>query len=253
VELAGIPGAGKSRLARTLAGGLAGPGIVVAQPQNLLGPSIPTGPRLARKAQACAAAAAGAPVTTARFVRAVLASGQPGPGDVAGRTVQWLVAQHVMARALRRDGVSIVDEGLIQCLWSIGLRGDVQPVLEAVAASRQVSAPDLVVVVRVPPEVALERLAARRSRHSRIQLLPESDRLAELQRGDRLLGRLVDWWSSEAPASAPLLTVAGSDHGAGDRELVMDCVRASLGGRRSRDADDSGADPLSGGDSDRLG
>jgi hypothetical protein len=230
VELAGIPGAGKSRLARTLATELAAAGIGVTQPQQRLGPSVPTARRLSRKLRACAAAAAADPGTTTRIVRAVLDSGQPGPRDVAGRVVQWLVAQHVTARARPRDGVSIVDEGLLQCLWSIGLRGDVEPVLAAVAASRPSGAPDLVVVVRVPPEVALERLTVRASRHSRTQLLPERERLAELRRGDQLLGRLADWWAGEAALTAPVLTVVGTDAGADDRARVLEQVRASLEG-----------------------
>ncbi|MDK3257088.1 AAA family ATPase [Blastococcus capsensis] len=224
VELAGIPGAGKSRLARVLADELAGQGITVTQPQAPLGPSVPIGLRLGRKAWACAGTTARDPATTARIVPAIHASGQPGPGDVAGRVVQWLVAQHVTDRALRREGASILDEGLVQCLWSIGLRGDVTPVLAAVAAAPRVSAPDVLVVVRVAPEVALERLAGRLSQHSRTQSLPESDRLAELERGDRLLGRLVDWWATDGPRPAPVLTVSGAD----EHERVLERIRTAL-------------------------
>ncbi|HEU4910936.1 MAG TPA: glycosyltransferase, partial [Actinomycetes bacterium] len=54
---------------------------------------------------------------------------------------------------------------------------------------------DLLVVVRTPPAVAAARLASRASRHSRSQQLSPEDLLAELQRGDQLLGRLVGWWA----------------------------------------------------------
>jgi hypothetical protein len=232
VELAGIPGSGKSRRVRALAECLTARGIVVRTPQARLGPSTPRGLRLTRKAAACGAAAVGSPATTARMVRAVHRSGQSGPADLAGRIVQWLVAQHVTSAGRGRPGVTLVDEGLIQCLWSIGLRGDVEPVLSAVTASHRVHAPDLVVVTRVAPELAAERLSARSSRHSRTQFLPEADRLAELQRGDRLLGHLVDWWSRTVPT--PIYTIPGTDDDAADRELLISRICASLDGRRSR-------------------
>ena len=234
VELAGIPGAGKSRLARVLAAGLAARGVVVHQPQEARGPSVPTGRRLARKSLACGAAALGDPATTARIVRAVVHSGQPGAGDVAGRVVQWLVAQHLLSGTRRRGGVSLLDEGLVQCLWSIGLRGDVAPVLEAAAASRRTSAPDMVVVVRVPPELALARLTARPSLHSRTQLLPEHERLAELQRGTLLLDRLVEWLPTARP-SARVLSVSRAGDGPEDHEPLLDRICASLDGSMGSD------------------
>ncbi|MGY1620127.1 hypothetical protein ACI797_25595 [Geodermatophilus sp. SYSU D00691] len=195
VELAGIPGSGKSRRARALAGLLTDRGVTVHQPQVRLGPAVPTLPRLARKAGACAAAALAAPGTTAGVARAVVASGQPGTGDVAARLVQWLVAERTTARAARRGGVGLVDEGEVQALWSTGLRGAVDPVLAALDAAGHRGAADLLVVVDVPAEVALARLTARRSRHSRVQALGERDALAELQRGIRLLHRLTRWWA----------------------------------------------------------
>jgi hypothetical protein len=231
VELAGIPGAGKSRLARTVAEGLAERGVLVRQPQAALGPSVPTGRRLARKVVVAGAAASASPGTTARVVRALLASGQPGSADRAGRLVQWLVAQHVTARAGRRPGVGLVDEGVLQCLWSIGLRGDVEPVLRALAESPRAAVPDVLVVVQVAPEVALSRLGARASRHSRTQLLSEDEGLAELRRGEQLLVRLVDWFARESPAPVPVLTVSNGGDRAKPHESLVDQV-CDLAARR---------------------
>ena len=219
VEFAGIPGAGKSRLVEGFAAGLAARGVPVRQPQALLGPATPAARRLARKALASSAAALGGPGTSVRAVRAIARSGQPAAGDVAGRVVQWLVAQRVTADARHRGAVSLVDEGVLQCLWSIGLRGDVETVLAALTA-RRFHRPDLIVVVRVPPEVALERLTARPSQHSRTQLLPESERLTELSRGHRVLDRLVEWFSSAA--AVPVFDVAGDDDDARERDAVLD-------------------------------
>ncbi len=215
VELTGIPGSGKSRRTGLLAARLAERGVAVTQPQARQAPSVPTARRLARKSLAVTSAAVRAPTTTARLVSGVLHSSQPGPADVAGRLVQVLVAHDVTARAAGPGEVALVDEGVVQALWSIGLRGDVVPVLAALDAAPRRVAADLLVVVRVPPEVALDRLARRSSRHSRVQRLDERERLAELARGARLLDRLVDWWAERAPGGGEVVTVDGtSDDGA---------------------------------------
>jgi hypothetical protein len=224
VELAGIPGSGKSRRARALATGLAARGVVVHQPQALVAPSTPTGVRLARKGMACGAATLRDPATTARVVSAVVHSGQPGPADVAGRAVQWLVAQQIVGSARRREGITVMDEGLLQALWSIGIRGNAEPVLRALALGHRVPTPDLVIVVRVPPELALTRLTARTSRHSRTQQLAQPERLAELKRGTLLLEHLVEWWSREVPTPPRLLSVSGADDAAADRARLVDQV-----------------------------
>ena len=228
VELVGLPGSGKSRRARTLAGRLAERGVVVHQPQARLGPAVPTGRRLARKAVACGAAAVTAPVRTVQTVRGVVRSHQPGPADLAARVVQLLVAQDVAARAARRAGVSIVDEGQVQALWSIGLRGDVGPVLAALDAGSRRRPADLLVVVRVPPEVALTRLARRASRHSRTQGLDEHAGLAELRRGAALLDRLVDWWSAAAPGAGATVTLDGTADDAADLDQLLDRICAAV-------------------------
>jgi hypothetical protein len=228
VELAGIPGSGKSRRVRALAAALSARGVLVHQPQSLVAPSTPTGLRLARKAVACGAVALGAPARTARIVRGVARSGQPGAADVAGRSVQWLLAQRITDGARLREGVSIVDEGLVQAVWSTALRGDMDTVLRAVASTRPVPTPDMVVVVRVPPELALARLTDRASRHSRTQLLPEAEGLAELERGAQLLDQLVEWWSSEALTPAGVVSLSGAHDSVADRDLLVDRICASI-------------------------
>ena len=200
VELAGIPGSGKSRRARKLVELLADRGVAVGQPQAPLAPTVPTGRRLARKARACGATLVTAPGTAARVVLGILRSGQPGAGQALGRIVQWLVTEDVGARAARRPGVSIVDEGLVQALWSIGLRGDVRPVLTALDAAPRRTPADLLVVVRLPPEVALARLAVRASRHSRTQgCSTRPNASPNWSGGPHLLDELVVWWSGRWP------------------------------------------------------
>jgi thymidylate kinase len=227
VELAGLPGSGKSRRTRRLAEVLAERGVPVRDPREGLTESVPTGPRLARKAVRACAAALASPLSTARFARGLLRSGQPAGAELTGRLVQWLVTQDVLARGHRAPGVSIVDEGQVQALWSIGLRGDVDPVLEALAAAPPPSAADLLVVVRVPPDVALARLARRRSRHSRTQLLTEDARRAEIERGNRLLDHLVRWWTTERDTAGQVVTLDGTSDDPAELLELVELIRSS--------------------------
>jgi hypothetical protein len=210
VELAGIPGAGKTRLSRSLAAGIAAQGLTVTGPDRSMTPAVRASSRIARKALAAVTVALAEPVVTARMGRAVLRSRQPGPADVAGRFLQWQVAQSLLAD--RHDGadVQIVDEGPVQCLWSLGLRGDPDPALRVLEAAVRWRSADLLVVVRTDPEVAAARLSTRRSRHSRVQALPLPDQLAELLRGDLLLDGLVRWWGSTTGRPDRVVEVDGT-------------------------------------------
>jgi thymidylate kinase len=224
VELVGIPGAGKSHLAAAVAAELRARGIAVTLPQARLAPSVPVARRLARKTVAGAASTLSAPLTTARVVRGVLRSDQPRPSDVVGRVVQWLVAQDLTRRTARQSGVTILDEGLIQALWSIGVRGDVEPVLRVLDSSRRWHEPDLLVVVGVPPDLALARLSERPSQHSRTQRLAEDDRLPELRRGAALLDRLVEWWG----ASRDVMVMDGAADGPVKSDVLADRIAAAV-------------------------
>jgi hypothetical protein len=227
VELVGIPGSGKSRLARTLTAELSGRGLAVSLPQVPFGPGVPVGLRLARKAGAVGAAALSAPRSTAQLTRAVVRSGQPGAADLAGRLVQLLVAQNTAVRSLRLPGVSVLDEGLVQALWSIGIRGNVASLLDGWVPPAPPSAQQLLVVLHTAPEVALERLANRTSQHSRTQLLPERDRLEELKRGVKLLDELAAWWSSRPGAARRVYPLVEDASGNKDVSPLVELICAT--------------------------
>jgi hypothetical protein len=224
VELAGVPGSGKSRLANTLAAGLHERGLPVTQPQRSLYTSVPPALRLSRKATVCLSAGAMAPRHTARLARGLSRSGQGGAAGVASRLVQMLVAETLARRSARRPGVSILDEGLVQALWSVGLRGDVSPVLQLMDGVPPASQADLLVVIRVPAELALDRLSARASRHSRIQLLPEETRVAEMNRGMDLLDELVKWWSSRPGGAREVCLLDQPEETSDQRDQLLDRI-----------------------------
>lgn len=228
VELVGIPGSGKSRLARTLEQALSAEGLAVDLLRTPLLPPVPTGLRLARKALACGGVAARAPVGSLRLGRAVVRSAQPGPADVAGRLVQVLVGRSLLTRAARTPGVAVLDEGLLQAIWSTGLRGDVDPLLSAVERQRAIPWPDLLVVVRLAPHLAAARLAGRSSRNSRTQLLEDDDRLAELRRGAELLDRVVTWFVARTACRSEVFVVDGTEEDGNDRSRLIELLRERM-------------------------
>jgi hypothetical protein len=223
LEVAGLPGSGKSRLVRSLTAALTERGIDVRLPQAGYSPSVPTPRRLARKAVACARVGACAPLATVRLVRGVRRSGQPGGADLAGRLVQLLVAESAVSRS-RPPGVHILDEGVVQSLWSVGLRGDAAPALDALDAPGAWPTADLLVVLAVAPEVAAERLRTRRSRHSRLQGLSDGEALAAIRSGQKRLDELVEWWTTRPGVSGELFVVQGAEEDGDDRDRLVERV-----------------------------
>jgi hypothetical protein len=202
VELCGLPGVGKSFVADRLSSALGEVGIVARRDDRGVGPDVGAGLRLGRKARLIASTAVVQPATSARAVLRI-AAGQHG-GDAVARPVQWLVNQGVLARARRGTGVHLIEEGLVQALWSVGLRGGVERLLGVLETSAGWEEPDVVLVVEAPLDAVRRRIEARSSVHSRTQGLPEAELLRELRRGDELLRDLLDWWQRRRGSDALL-------------------------------------------------
>jgi len=110
--------------------------------------------------------------------------------------VQWFLARRLLVEARRAPGgVALVEEGLVQALWTAGLmrRGgaDVSRLLDLAAPAVR---PDLVVHLDLPPRTVLARLRGRGSRHSRVQHLSSDRQLDALRAGRDLLAALLDEW-----------------------------------------------------------
>jgi thymidylate kinase len=190
VELCGLPGSGKSVLAAHTVAALRRAGVEAIVADLPVSAAAPTSARVRRKVLAATAEAATEPVATARTARAVTGI-RPAPRDGLGLLAQWLSVRRLHRSARSRPGVSLLEEGIVQTVWSLGLRappGGTDParLLDAEAA------PDLLVVVEAPLDVLLRRLDDRPSRHSRTQRLAVDRRGPELERGRLLLDRLVD-------------------------------------------------------------
>jgi AAA domain len=227
VELCGLPGAGKTSLAEAVAG-VEG-AYPLARPALGIAPDVSTGRRLARKVGLVVGEATRRPVMEARVALRLGRSGQPGPGQAASRWVQWASTQALMRQARSIPQVHLFDEGLLQALWSLSLRGDPAPTLAALSRSvGRWTSPDVVIVLDPPVELVVRRLRDRPSAHSRLQRLVDDAELhAELVRGQALFDGLIAWWRATVPAEAPVMRIAGARH---DPSAVMHQIVAALRG-----------------------
>lgn len=236
VELFGLPGSGKSYLAEELLRISADIGLLVNLPAACVGPAVPSLPRRARKLGLAAGQMLQQPVPSFITMRSIVMFQRPRTEGLS-RCVQWAITQRLLTSAGLSPGVHLFDEGLLQALWSVGLRGDVTPTLRSLEQrSGRYALPDLVVTVHVSIDEIEDRLAARLSRHSRLQGPPDPiARRRELARGAELVGSLVAWWEHVAPGPGRLIEIRndpGRDlHGEAVALLDMIASRAHLASR----------------------
>lgn len=192
VELCGLPGAGKSSLAALTVEAFRERGVVIPDPGGGVGPQVSSMLRVTGKGAIVAGAVLRRPGAALRSAMAVGGSRQPSPSDALHRWVQWAVAEERVRRARRMRRTALLDEGVVQALWSMGLSGDVEPMLRTLARRRGGYArPDLTVVLDVPSEVAARRLTTRASAHSRVQSVPPGHLESTLRRGKELLDSIL--------------------------------------------------------------
>ena len=188
VEFCGLPGAGKSTLARTLVARLRLQGIPTTEVMAPLGPDAQRASRIVRKVGAVARGL-GDPGSARLIVEVGLRTGQADRRDRVARPANLVVVRHAVRRARAALGVHVLDQGPLQEWWSAALRADGDRVLALAAADRADRA-DLIIRVDTPIDVLLERLGARAARQSRLEAVETAERRAELERGSVLLDAL---------------------------------------------------------------
>lgn len=190
VEFVGLPGTGKSTLARAVVAQLRLRGIPTTEVMATLGPDAGRAARLARKVGAIGRAAF-EPGSGALAANVGFRSGQRDARDQIARPANLLVVRHAVRRAHRLPGAHILDQGPVQEWWSAALRADDVKVL-GLAESDPGERSDLLVRVDTPLDLLVERLEARGTRQSRLEGLSPADRRRELERGEVLLDSLSD-------------------------------------------------------------
>jgi thymidylate kinase len=224
VEFCGLPGAGKSTLARAVVARLRLQGVPTVEVMAPIGPDAGKAGRMLRKALAVARGM-GEP----GLGEVVVAAAQRDGRDRLARPANLLVVRHALRRARRRDPVAVMDQGPVQEWWSAALRARDREAVLAAAAADPAPEPDLLVRVDAPVEVLLERLAGRSVRQSRLEALDPAELRVVLDDGSFVLDRLTG-----KPVHSPgthrrrLIRVDGFDPAAVN--LVID----EVGRRRGR-------------------
>ena len=221
VEFCGLPGAGKSTLARAVVAQLRLRAIPTVEVMATLGPDAGRSVRVARKVAAIGRAAM-EPGSAAVVARVGLRSGQRDSRDRLARPANLLVVRHAVRRGHRRPGVHVLDQGPVQEWWSAALRADHVRVIRQAGSDRGERS-DLVVRVDAPLDLLVKRLDARKTRQSRLETLGPADRFRELERGEMLLDSLFDQLVHSPGTHSPeILRVDGLDPTA--PELIAEIV-----------------------------
>lgn len=205
IELLGLPGSGKTSLARETCAVLRSRGVDAASADRLISAAEPRTSRLVRRTSASARTALRRPRWTLQSATQIASVRQPSRRDTASVLAQWLAVCELSAAARGTDGVHLLEEGPRQTLWTLMLRSpDTLPrgLLEGLPAAART---DLVVVLDVPVEVVEARLLRRASKHSRSQHLAPDRLRAELERGRDLVELLA------SGATAPVVRLRGDD------------------------------------------
>jgi predicted kinase len=215
VEFCGLPGAGKSTIARALVGSLRVRGVPTIEVMAPLGPAASRGERVRRKAGVVGRGlvAPGGPTIVGNVA---FRSAQADGRDRLARPVNLLVVRDAVRRARRRPGIHVLDQGPVQEWWSAALRGDEDRVLAWAAADPNPRA-DLLVRVDAPVAVLRDRLGRRDRRQSRLEAVAASDLDAELVRGATLMDAVCERLGARGDAPGPaILRVDGRDRAAAD-------------------------------------
>lgn len=227
MEFVGLPGVGKSRATRLVATRLAALGTPVRSDSLRVNHELAGWRRVLFKSVVGAEAALGRPRLALRMGQVLIRSGQRRRVDNARLLYNGLFLAGLLRRARSRSVVELLDEGIYQLLWSIGLHGresalrEYSPMLLDGAAAAA-SLPDVVVVVEAPLEEVHVRLESRGSRAGRVDRMGDSERRAALRRGEDLLAEVLSEDVGPSTGSPLVRRVrnASSDELASDVEVL---------------------------------
>ncbi|ELY54560.1 hypothetical protein C491_18199 [Natronococcus amylolyticus DSM 10524] len=231
VEFFGVPGAGKSTIARRLTERLAATGRPVSEPTYELAHGVSSARRYLAKSGYAATGTCRRPRQALAAARAIAESGQPSPRALVKTTFNWLYVTGVLES--RKSGeLQVLDQGLVQAAWSVGLgaeRDRTTPLCELAVDALSRAGPSVVVVVDVAPETVRERLASRADGDTRVSPAGDGHGVSEaFERKDRIERSLADAVADEP--SVDLLRVDNESQA--DLEDAVATVLERLEGER---------------------
>lgn len=163
IEMFGAPGAGKSTLLPRLQSALVRRGLTPLTPRE----------SRAQKAVQLSRFVATHSGYVSRTLRVIARSRQPSVSELAWVSSTWLKRCARMDALRQRDGLHLVDVGVLQALWSVAFRAR-NDVVDELVAMPELPIADVVVVVAARPHTLERRLAARSGQQSRLERAGDS-------------------------------------------------------------------------------
>jgi hypothetical protein len=170
VEFFGLPGSGKTTIARELYSRLRS-----ADPDVIYGPlvTLDSWPMLPRTAARALMIVRGLPWRRSdrRALHAMMTTRQRTGRDKAKVLFSFLTVASVYRRLARRGCGAVVDQGILQTIWSANLHSaePFSPTKWAPLLRSESRTGRFYVFVRTPVPICMERLSSRPSKHSRMQ------------------------------------------------------------------------------------
>lgn len=119
VEFVGLPGSGKSTVSHAAAEVLRLRGHRVHEPTFRTDRLPSPAARRVRKAILASVGLAAGPAGAVSDLAAIRRSAAPAPGGWATGGLNWLYVSRTARRAARRPGIHLLDQGVLQALWSV--------------------------------------------------------------------------------------------------------------------------------------
>ncbi|MDG5759867.1 AAA family ATPase [Natronococcus sp. A-GB1] len=195
VEFFGVPGAGKSTIARRLAERLAATGRPVSEPTYELAHQVSSARRYLAKSGYAATGTVRHPRRALAAARAIAESGQPSSRTLVKTTFNWLYVAGVLESRTSGE-LQVLDQGLAQAAWSVGLgaeRDRTTSLCELAVDALSRTGPSMVVVVDLAPETVRERLAGRADGDTRVSPTGDGHAVSEaFERKERVERSIAD-------------------------------------------------------------
>lgn len=174
IEFMGLPGAGKSTIARGVCTRLRQSGYRLVWAPDAF---MHTRPGLLRAYKLARMAAFGVrhPRVACDAVRCGRSFPQPTRAAAARLVGNWMYVTAMRAMRQRPGELVVLDQGLVQGLYSLALQSDGDWRLAVRRALAVVSCPDVVVSIEAPGAVVRERMLCRAASHSATERLLLAD------------------------------------------------------------------------------